>query len=183
MKKLLTLIGIAAVSLAYSQGIFIINNYSGYDFHGSLSANNFAGGCYPYVHALNPATIIAPAYSNMGNSNAIIYKNYRDQYTDSLFPITQWSVTTSPTNTQPRAWNHAAVMPGGTVANNTTWSATKFQMYFAGTNTPETFFNGNVGNNANPCVLIDNLITTPYGTAEWFTITTGTTVTTFLEIH
>lgn len=183
MKKLLSIIGIAACSLVYSQGMLIINNYSGYDFHASLSANNFSGGCYPYVHALNPNTIIAPAYSNTANGNAIIYKNYRDQYNNSLFPIVQWQVSTSPTSTQPRAWNHASLQPGGPISSNTLWSNTKFQMYFAGTNTPETFFSGNLGNSANPCVSIDDLIITQYGKAEWFTITTGTDVTTYLQIH
>ncbi|KFF01709.1 hypothetical protein [Chryseobacterium luteum] len=187
MKKILTVLGIAAFSLGYSQGgTLVVNNYTPYDFFGAIIAHNFAGGCYPYVNHKDPSMITVPANSNMGTGTELRYDNYRDQYTSSLYPVTEWQVSLSPTNGQPRLWSHPAVMPGGVVSLNTRWGATKFQMRIAGTttNAPDNF-NANLSVAGNTCYLSDDYFTTSSGSnsAEMFTITSGSTNYTYIQLY
>jgi len=184
MKKIITSLSLFAACLAYSQGsTLIINNYSlAYDFHGNIQALNVAGGCYPIISSNNPDMVVVPADSNEINGLHLEYKNYRDQFGTSLYPMAAWNVSLSATNQTPRAWNHASLLPGGVISNNTKWVGSKFQMYHKGTNNPETFFNGNLGADVAPCITNESYITTPYGDAEWFTITSGGNNYTYIQI-
>lgn len=183
MRKILTTFGIAAASLVYSQGMFMLNNYSPHDYHGNLMAMNF-NGCVPAVMNNDPATIVVPANSHMGNSLAWKIDNYRDQFGSSLYPVNNWIVTLGTTSSTIRSWNHGSLMPGGVISNNTQWATSKFNMYYAGTANKVIGFNTNLGNaTPNSCITSVDYFSTPDGTAEWFTISTGSTTTTYLQIY
>ncbi|NML70420.1 hypothetical protein HHL23_11485 [Chryseobacterium sp. RP-3-3] len=182
MTKILTVVGITAASLAYSQGMFMLNNYSPHDFHGNLMAMNL-NGCVPAVMNNDPATMIIPADSHMGNGLAWKIENYRDQFNSSLYPITNWIVTLGPSPSTIRLWNNPSLMPGGVIANNTKWVTSKFQMYYAGTGNKVIGFNQSVGNaTPNSCITSVDYFSTPDGSAEWFTIT-GTDTITYFQIY
>jgi len=185
MKKLLTVIFIAAVSLIHAQNLkLIVNNYSTtFDFHGTLSAHNFGGGCYPYVTTNSPAMVVVPANANMNNGNELVYANFKDQYVNSLYPNASWMVQLSAATSIVRAWNHASIAPGGVISANTKWSSSQFQMYYAGTSTPEPSFSGLIGEPQDPCTGAISNISTPYGDVEWFNITTGNVDYSYLQIY
>ncbi|MDR2236563.1 MAG: hypothetical protein LBE92_10590 [Chryseobacterium sp.] len=183
MRKFLSLLSIVSVSLAYAQtGPLIIRNLTtNYDYRGTIFANNFAGaGCNPVVASIDPSMIRVPA------GTTVQYNNYRDQYVPgSPSSVLTWSVLLATGGTPTlRPWNHPSLMPGGVISNNTQWSMSKFQMFHAGTLNPETYFYGNIGDAANPCVgNTDYIDAAPMGTASWFTITTGGTVYTYLVLN
>ncbi|SHG98548.1 hypothetical protein [Chryseobacterium vrystaatense] len=184
MKKILSTLGITMVSLAYSQGgTIIVNNYTPYEYRGALIANNFSGGCYPFIST--NAGVIIPPDSHMGNGNALIYTNYRDQYTSSLYPMPNWTVSTSATSTTIRPWNHGSLMPGGVFSINTKWSSSKFEMYDPATSLYIPGFSTTVSLAGNPCYMAPDYFTTPNGlhSAEIFTISTSTgLVETYLQL-
>ncbi|NML70422.1 hypothetical protein HHL23_11495 [Chryseobacterium sp. RP-3-3] len=169
MKKIFTIISLTFLSYAYSQhSIMIVNNYStAFDFQGTLGAHNFAGGCHPYVTSSTPTAITVPADSHTGNGKELAYKNFKDQYTSSLYPTTNWTLQLSPTTSQIRAWNHASIAPGGVISTNVKWASSQFQMYYAGTSNPEPGFSGLIGESPDPCTSANGYISTPYGDAEW----------------
>ncbi|KXH85517.1 hypothetical protein [Chryseobacterium kwangjuense] len=182
MKKFLLLLGICSVSTAYAQGgTLIIQNFTtNYDFHGSLYANNnVGGGCYPMVISKVPDEIIVPAGATAK------YENYRDQFSTSGYPVSTWNVyLAAGSAASPRPWSHPSLVPGGVISNNTKWSMSKYQMYHAGTSVPETYFNGDIGETALPCNTAPDFVDSPpYGSAKWFTITSGTDVYTYLVIQ
>jgi|GEM_PF-384275 len=189
MKKFLTILGIAAFVFGYSQnGTLIVNNYTPYDFSGYIMANNFAGGCYPFLTSSAPDMVTVPANANMGNGNELRYENYKDQYTSSLYPISQWYVQSSSTISVLRPWNHAAIMPGGTISNNTKWSATKFNMKYAGTtNGVPGFSNGlTLAGNTSCYTAPDYFDMTSGGvtnSAEIFTLTSGGINYTYIQLY
>ncbi|WP_223606171.1 hypothetical protein [Chryseobacterium sp. OSA05B] len=187
MKKLLTVLGLAAFSLGYSQGgTLIVNNYTPFDYYGALIANNFAGGCYPQVSPKTPnGMITVPANANMSTGTELKYDNYRDQYTSSLYPINEWQVNVSATNGQGRLWNHPAVGPASPVGLNTKWGATKFQMLFAGTMNNVPGYNANLSVAGNPCSGADDFYTTPSGanSAEMFMISSGGINYTYINLY
>ncbi|KMQ65619.1 hypothetical protein ACM46_07000 [Chryseobacterium angstadtii] len=171
MKKLLTIIGMAVFSLGYSQGTIILNNYSKYDYHGFLVATNATAGCYPRVG--NDGVIVVPAESHTGNNQALVYKDYQNQFTSSLYPTANWVVTQNPTGSSIMPWNDVNLAPGNTISTSTKWYATKFVMMEAGTLTaaPDDF-RANI-NIISPCTPVANdYFATPSGnnSAEMFTI-------------
>lgn len=181
MKKLLLLLGLCSVSSAYAQGgMLIIQNFTtDYDFHGSIYANNNSpAGCYPMLVSQKPDEIVIPAGATAK------YENYRDQFATSGYPVDFWSVYLGPgSSLPPRPWNHPSLMPGGAISNNTKWSMSKFQMYHAGTSVPQTYFNGDIGETALPCNTAPDTVNTAWGSAKWFTVTSGTDVYTYLIIQ
>lgn len=188
MKKFLTIIGICSAAVAYSQGgTFILNNYSPYNFNGAIIAANpspTGGTCYPLVSSSNPNPLVIPADSHMGNGLELKMDNYKDQYPNSLYPIMTWDVSTSATNQGiPRAWNHPAVMPGGTVSNNTKWAGSKFYMTDPATGTSIPLFNANiaVAGTCNSAAVPDYYVC-PSGSAEMFTISSGPNTITYFNI-
>jgi len=182
MKKILTLAGIIAASMVYSQGIFMLNNYSPHDYRGNLMAINLTG-CLPSVMNNDPATMIVPANSHMGNGLAWKIDNYRDQFTTSLYPINNWIVRLSTSPATIRAWNNGSMIPGGVISMNTKWVTSKFAMYYAGTGNKVVGFNTNLGDaTPNSCITSVDYFSTPDGSAEWFTIT-GTETITYLQIY
>jgi hypothetical protein len=184
MKKILAVLGTAVTSLAYSQGIFMLNNYFPYDYYGNLMAMNFSG-CVPAVMNNSPATMKVPANSHMGNGLAWRIDNYRDQFSTSLYPVTNWIVTLGPSSSTIRPWNHPSLMPGpaGVISNNTRWVTSKFQMHYPGTGNPVIGFNTNIGDaTPNSCIVSVDYFSTPNGSAEWFTIT-GTETITYFQIY
>ncbi|UZT99739.1 hypothetical protein ODZ84_09285 [Chryseobacterium fluminis] len=188
MKKFLSAIGICAAAIAYAQGTLILNNYSSYDFNGYIYAANPAptgGNCYPMVGNGTPDPIVVPANSNTITGTQLEFTNYKDQFTNSLYPVSTWLVSTSATNQSiPRTWNHPAVMPGGTVSNNTRWAGSKFFMTDPATGASVPLFNANIAvfGSCNSSFIPDSFVC-PSGSAEMFTISSGTTVTTYFEIY
>lgn len=195
MKKAIFItMSLLGISVYSQQSTLIVNNYSIYDFHGSILANP-VNACYPSVSISYPATpnqSIVPANSHQGNGLQLEYSNYASAGTNPLYPITTFLVQTAGTSpAQPRVPSHVLLLPTGPVSLNTDWHHTKFEMYFAGTNikvssggvnVPETYFNGNLGDGLNTCFLGASYITTTYGDAEWFTITAGGTKYSYIQI-
>lgn len=184
-KQLLILCSVLGGMISAQQSTLIINNYSSYDYHGQLMATPL-GSCYPMVSIGYPAVpnqLIVPALSD--------YKlpSYSDGASNG---ITTFLVQTSGANpATPRVPGHITLSPGGPIASNTNWRHTKFQMYFAGTNTPvssggtsvpETYFNANLGDGTNSCFSGPSNISTIYGDAEWFTISSGGIQYTYIQI-
>ncbi|SFN12790.1 hypothetical protein SAMN05421594_1201 [Chryseobacterium oleae] len=187
MKKILTILGITVASFAYSQGgTLVVNNYTPYDYYGAIMANNFSGGCYPYVSPNTPNSMITvPANANMGTGTELRYVNYKDQYTSSLYPINEWNVSVSATTTQQRLWNHPAVGPASPVGLNTKWGHTKFQMFYAGTTNNVPGYNANLGLAGNPCTGASDNFTTISGanSAEMFIISSGGINYTYIQLY
>lgn len=187
MKKILTVLGLAAFSFGYSQGgTFILNNYSQYDYEGYIIANNIAGSCYPYITSANPELVKVPANSHMGNGNELRYDNYRDQFNSSPYPMASWNISTSSTSSVTRPWNHPSLMQGGVFSLNTRWATIKFAMFYPGThiNAPDQF-GTSVTIAANSCYSAPDYYSTPSGSnsAEIFTITNGTIVYTYAQLY
>lgn len=188
MKKFLNIIGICLVLSAYAQqGTFILNNYSAYNFNGAIVAGNptpTGGTCYPLVSSNNPNPLVVPADSHIGNGLALQIDNYRDQYTASLYPIATWEVSTSATNQGVlRTWSHPAVMPGGAVSNNTKWGGSKFYMTDPATGAQVPLFNANIAVAGTCNTTVPDYYTCPSGSAEIFTINSGTNTITYLNIY
>ncbi|WP_312343652.1 hypothetical protein [Chryseobacterium binzhouense] len=167
------------------QSKLTINNYSPYDFRGQLMATPL-GTCYPMVSIGYPAVpdqLLVPASDSF----------YLSTYNDGVAAgISSFFVTTSPTNPgMPRIPNHPTLSPMGPISLNTDWRHTKFQMWFAGTNTPvssggtnvpETYFLGNLGDGTNSCFSGPTNVSSVYGYAEWYTISSGSIKYTFIDI-
>lgn len=185
MKKVLAILSLAVCSLGYAQkGPLILNNYSAYEFRGIVFASNeFGATCTPYITSREPDEIIVPADSHTGNGKALIYENFRDQFTNSLYPTTTWMVNLSSTSITPRPWNYPALAPGLPISNNTRWSGTKFRMFHPGTNDNVWGFGGPLVL-PNSCYDAPDQITTPEGnSAEIFTITADKVTTTYIQLY
>ncbi|MDR6923415.1 hypothetical protein [Chryseobacterium sp. 2987] len=185
MKKVLAILSLAACSLGYAQkGPLILNNYSVYEFRGVIFASNELGtNCYPYITSQGPDEIIIPADSHMGNGKALIYDNYRDQFTNSLYPTGIWRVTLSNTSSTQSPWNAPSLLPTGVISANTRWSGTKFGMFHPGTNDGVWGFGGPLVL-PNSCYDAPSNITTPDGnSAEIFTITVDKVTTTYIQLY
>jgi len=185
MKKIFTLLSLCLMSYAYAQhSIMIVNNFSTtFDFQGNLSAHNYSGSCYPYVTSSTPTMITVPADSHTSNGKELAYKNFKDQFTGSLYPTSNWTVQTSPTSSTIRAWNHPSIAPGGVISYNVKWAYSQFQMYYAGTSIPEPSFGGLIGESPDPCTGAPGYISTSYGDAEWFNITTANITYSYLQVY
>ncbi|KPE48946.1 hypothetical protein [Chryseobacterium indologenes] len=185
MKKVLAILSLTACSLGYAQkGPLILNNYSAYEFRGIVFASNESGtNCYPYVTSQDPNEIIVPADSHVGNGKALIYDNYQSQFTNSLYPVTTWTVSLSSTSITPRPWNHPSLLPTGVISTNTRWSGTKFRMFYPGTNDTVWGFGGPLVL-PNSCYNAPDNFTTPDGnSAEIFTITADKVTTTYIQLY
>jgi hypothetical protein len=185
MKKFLALLRLAVCSLGYAQkGPLILNNYSAYEFRGVIYASNEVGAtCTPYITSHDPDEIVIPADSHTGNGKALIYENFRDQFTNSLYPTSTWMVNLSSTSINPRAWNHPSLLPTGVISANTRWSGTKFGMFHPGTNESVWGFGGPLVL-PNSCYDAPDHITTPDGnSAEIFTITADKVTTTYIQLY
>lgn len=185
MKKVLTLLGLAAFASGFAQGgTLILNNYSAYDFEGYIIASNYNSGCYPLVTSADPELVKVPYNSHMGNGQELVYKDFQSQYTSSLYPMAAWSVMLSATNTTIRAWNNPSMMPGGVISSNTKWATTKFAMFYPGThnNAPDNF-GGAVSISPN-CYNAPTDFTTPSGNmAEIFTLNNSGVTYTYIQIY
>ncbi|AZA80443.1 hypothetical protein EG341_16375 [Chryseobacterium lactis] len=183
MKKIITLLSLVAMTTAYAQGTLIINNYSAYDFYGHILAFNMTSPCYPRVANNLPITV--PANSNTGNGNQLQYDNYRDQFTTSLYPQSEWTVSSSPNITDLRPWNFPLLDPASSFAASTKWGLAKFGMVYAGTHNNVPNFSVNIAVAGNPCYNSPVDYTTPNGAnyTNIFTITSGSTSITYLQIY
>ncbi|MFN1216475.1 hypothetical protein ACKW6Q_05750 [Chryseobacterium kwangjuense] len=166
MKKLLTIIGLLSISSAFAQGgPLVINNFTTYDFHTRVTAANLATpGCYFYVTLDNPELVIS------GNTN-VSYSSYN-------IPGTIWKVSTSPTSANPRPGSHPSLAPGGVISNNTKWVVSQFQFYQSG----PPLSSGAVGDTSYTCNPVPNTYFAPEATVEWFTVTSGGTTYTYLQV-
>lgn len=167
MKKLLTIIGFISAASVYAQGgPLIINNYTSYDFHTRVTAANLSTpGCYFYVALDNPELVISGVSSVNYNSFNI--------------PGTYWKVATSPSPATLRPGTSPSLMLGGVISNNTKWVISQFQFYQSGT----LLSTGAVGDATYTCDPVSSVINTPQAMVEWFTITSGGTTSTYLQIY
>ncbi|KFF24601.1 hypothetical protein [Chryseobacterium vrystaatense] len=167
MKKLLTILGLLSLSSVYAQGgPLVINNYTSADFHTRITAANlFTPGCYFYVTLENPELIIP-------SGTSVSYNSYN-------IPGTTWKVSTSPTTANPRPGSHPSLMLGGAISLHTQWVMSQFQFYQSGT----PLYSGSVGDISYTCDPVPNVVQTPVGTVEWFTITTGGGISTYVQMY
>lgn len=163
-------------SIFYSQiSTLTVNNYSPYYLKVRLGANSSAVACLPSVvsgiEQVPPALGLLPftvTYNKFANSGV------------AVLPINSWFVTTSLTSPGIlRPYNHPALNPSGPIALNTDWSYFVFQTFDGGTVSYDNFQLG-VGN-CNGTVYTAQSGT--YSDAEWFTITSGGTITTYVQIY
>lgn len=162
-------------SIFYSQiSTLTINNYSTYYLQVRLGANGPSGTCLPSVISgiqVPPGTSLSPftvTYDKFANSGL------------SAVPIDSWFVTTSFTSPGiMRPYNHPALNPSGPIALNTDWSYFVFQTFDGGSVTYDHFQLG-VGNCNGTHYTAQS---GTYSDAEWFTITSGGTVTTYVQIY
>ncbi|KFF01712.1 hypothetical protein [Chryseobacterium luteum] len=167
MKKLLTIAGLLFLSFAYAQGgPLVVNNYTSYDFHTRVTAANLTTpGCHFYVALDHPELVIPSGGSTSYNSFNI--------------PGTYWKVATSSSPATLRPGSHPSLALGGVISLNTKWVISQFQFYKSGT----ALSSGAVGNTNYTCDPVPNVTTTPQGSVEWFTITSGGTTYTYLQMY
>lgn len=199
MRKKLTLItGLMLCTHIFAQkSILTVNNYSTYDFHTALLAATDATPCYPSVsigfngNATTPSQVVVPANSSDINGQQLIYKNYWDSAAPSfngLYPISTYLIATSAASQQIQPSTFFSLNPAGAIATYTDWRYAKFFMTYAGTNTsvsggsPLSYFNGTLGDGT-PCSAGSSYVSTNFGDAEWFSITSGTTKMTYIQIY
>lgn len=165
MKKIVTILGLVSLSSAYAQGgPIIINNYTGADFHTRITAANLTTpGCYFYVALDNPELVIP-------SGGTVSYNSFN-------IPGSVWKVSTSPSPATPRPGNHPSLMSGGVISSNTKWVMSQFQFHQSGT----ALSSGGVGDAAYTCSPVPGYMSTPEGSVEWFTITSGGTTYTYLQ--
>lgn len=165
MKKILILLSFGFSFTAFAQqSKLIINNYTGYDYRGVISA---AGpNCYPSVsNTYYPDPTYLPLIVTAGNSANV------DLYSTGLVPF--WDVQTSATNPVViRPFNHPSLNSSGTISQNTNWYVSKFGMYYSGTTTSIPYMNASVSNGVSACSTAPSYYSNPNTTfeAEWFTI-------------
>jgi hypothetical protein len=167
MKKYLAILGLVSLSFAHAQGgPLVINNYTSYDFHTRVTAANlFTPGCYFYVALDNPELVIS-------GGNSVSYNSYN-------IPGTTWKVSTSSSPATLRLGSNPSLALGGTISNNTKWVVSQFQLYQSGTSLSA----GAVGDTTYTCNPVPNIFNTPQAMVEWFTITSGTTTSTYVQIY
>jgi hypothetical protein len=199
MKKIFTLsTGLFLFANIFGQqSTLIVNNYSTYDFHTALLAATDNTPCYPAVsigfdgNATNPSQVIVPANSSDLNGNQLVYESYKDSGMptfNGLYPIGSYLVSTTGTNQQIRVPSHFSLNPAGGISLGTNWRYAKFFMTYAGTNTsvsggsPLTYFNGTVGDGT-PCSAGSSYVSTTFGDAEMFSITSGGVAYTYIQIY
>jgi hypothetical protein len=176
MKRIILALTIGCSGLFSSQQSRLnVNNYSAYDFHGVVNATP-SGSCYPMVSISGPAVpneLVVPA------GTFYFLSSYQ-----SATGITSFLVQTSATNPAiPRVPSHPSLIASGVIATMTDWRHTKFQMYFAGTSVAETYFNGNLSDGTNSCFTANSYISTAYGDAEFFKISSGGTTFSYINIY
>lgn len=185
MKKIILAITIGFSGLLSSQeSKLTVSNYSAYDFHGILLSTPL-GTCYPMVSISGPAVpseLVVPAGTVYGLSSY-----------PSATGITSFLVQTSATSPAiPRIPGHPLLAPPSGIATMTDWRHTKFQMYFAGTNVPvssggtsipETYFNGNLGDGTYSCWSGDSYTSTTYGDADFYKISSGGIIYSYINIY
>jgi hypothetical protein len=199
MRKKLTIItGVLLFTNIFAQqSILTVNNYSTYDFHTALFAATDSTPCYPSVSigfdgsATNPSQIVVPANSSDINGQQLVYKNYKDSGApafNGLYPIYLYHISTSPTSQQFQPPAYPSLNPAGAIATFTDWRYAKFFMTYAGTGTsvsggsPLSYFNGSLGDGT-PCSAGSSYVSTSFGDAEWFSITSGGTKYTYIQIY
>jgi hypothetical protein len=167
MKKLLTIIGLVSAAAVYAQGgPLIVNNYTTYDFHTRITAANLSTpGCYFYVALDNPELIIS-------GGSSVSYNSFN-------IPGTYWKVATSPSPATLRPGTNPSLMLGGVISNNTKWVVSQFQFYQSGT----PLSTGAVGDVSYTCEIVTPVYTTPEASVEWFTITSGSSTSTYIQMY
>lgn len=165
-------------SLLLSQASTLeINNFSPYYLKVRLGASGLggSGSCFPSVISgidqVPPGSPSAPF--------KIIYSKYTNSNTSSV-PIPSWLVTSTYGATQfNRPCGHPALNPAGPIATYSDWSYFIFQTFDGGIVNYDDF-NLGVGS-CNGTVYTSQIGN--YSEAEWFTISSGTSVTTYVQIY
>lgn len=166
-KSGLFIAGILASSLLNAQqGKLEILNFSNYDFEGRIAGQD-VNDCKMVVLSVERVVIEA-------NSTApypFIVGGY-DIGPNYYYPVTEWYVETS-AGGQVLPYNDSQLENGvGFISTNTNWAFSHFSMYDPITNMPITDFGGNIGDASIQCPNSNyqQIISTPNGYAEWFTI-------------
>jgi hypothetical protein len=174
MKKIFFLIAVFCGFFAFSQtSTLVISNYSSYYLEGRLGAT---GNCNPFVYAVPTAGL--SAYT-VPPATMVSYDKYYYSNTAAV-PITQWLVNASGNNPIIRNYNHPVLLPLGAVATSSDWSLFWFETFDAAHNLYE-YFNMGVNPSCNGSVTTYKLGI--YSEAEWFTITSGSIVYTYINIY
>ncbi len=176
MKKISLLLSVTAGVLVSAQSTpLVIHNYSQSDAVGRLSTAPPGGGPGPYMYASpNPPygsyTIPAGGFTQ--------YNSFSTSGTVP-FPILNWYVSdnTNPSNNGTYAYNHPFISTVMNAANE--WAGFHFVLHDPATGNTDEYKLGD------PSIYpgFSNSITGSFSGADWFTITTPSGPTTYLEIY
>lgn len=179
MKRIFLLLGfIAFVNSTAQQSHMIIENYSPYDYSGVLIATAL-NGCFPQVsNTYYPEPTYSPIIIPAGTNADIGYYS-----SGTVVPF--WDVQTAITNPIGiRHFGHSQIAAGGAVSNNTDWQHSKFGMRYPGTTTNVPYTGVNISSGSNACYSWPSSFYDPNSpiSADWFTISSGGTVYSYLQI-
>lgn len=179
MKKIFLLLGFTVfVNSNAQQSYMIIENYSSYDYWGVLIATAL-NGCYPQIsNTYYPQPDYSPIIIPAGTNADVGYYN-----SGSVVPF--WDVQSSITNPIAiRPFWHSQIASGGAVSNNTDWQHSKFEMRYPGTTTNVPFTGVNISSGSNACYTWPSSFYNSNSpiSADWFTISSGATVYSYLQI-
>lgn len=172
LKKIFLLFVFVTFFVDAQKSTMVINNYSGYYLEGRLGATD--DNCTIFVYSLpSPGQNIytVPPYTDTS------YPKY-SQSNLSTAPITLWLVNTN-NNPMPRSYDHPVFYPTSGVTKYTDWDMFWFKTYDDQHNFYEDFFMGD-----NSCNIGSTTYQSgTYSDSEWFTISSGGTDYTFLQIY
>ncbi|MDR2236566.1 MAG: hypothetical protein LBE92_10605 [Chryseobacterium sp.] len=176
MKKISLALSIIAGTFVFAQSSsFIIQNYSAYDVVGRLRTAPAGGAAGPYMYAApNPPygsyTIPAGGFTQ--------YNSFSTSGT-ATFPIVKWYVTdyTNPANNGSYAYNHPFISTVMDSVNE--WAGFHFWLNDPITGVTDIYSLGD------PSIdpAFNSSMTGSISSADWFTITTPSGPTTYLQVY
>ncbi|KQT26177.1 hypothetical protein ASG22_05770 [Chryseobacterium sp. Leaf405] len=179
MKKLLFMIAVIAANYSYAQlSKLAVYNYSSYKLVTRFGANG-PSSCYPAVLAV-PAPGTGSNTFSAGSPSAPFISEYTYSTSNaSAMPVYTWWVRTSLANPGiDRAYNHPAVNPTSAVSTSTDWTYFIFQAQDSSNNPYGDFSMGTGTCNG----TLNTYQVGTYAEAEWFTLTSGGTAYTVVQV-
>lgn len=173
MKNLLLILYFISGLVWAQTSTMVINNYSNYYLEGRLGAN---GQCNPLIFAV---PLAGQSIFTIPPVTTTSYEKYKSSNVSTV-PILEWLVNTGSGSSVVRPYYHPVFDSFGPVSLYSDWS----MFWFSTFDSSHIFFEEfKMGVNTN---CTGNSVTYQLGSyaeAEWFTITSGSTVFTNLNIY
>lgn len=179
MKKLLFMIAVIAANYSYAQlSKLAVYNYSPYKLQTRFGANG-PSNCYPAVLAV-PAPGTGSNTFPAGSPSAPFISEYTYSTSNvAAMTVYSWWVRNSLANPGiDRPYNHPAVSPTSVVGTTTDWTYFIFQAKDSANNSYGDFWMGTGTCNGN----VSTHEVGTYAEAEWFTLTSGGTAYTIVQV-